>query len=116
MSYPDLIAHVRGTSRYIDDMREPDGLLHAAAVASPVPHAKLLAIDATEALLVPGVHAVFTAGDIPGDNQIGGIIADEALFAIDTVHFIGQPVAMVVAETPHQARAAAQELIRSAEA
>jgi len=108
MSYPDLLAHIRGTSRYIDDMREPDGLLHAATVTSPVAHANLLSIDATKALLADGVHAVFTASDIPGDNQIGGIIADEALFAIDAVHFIGQPVAMVVAETTHQARVAAQ--------
>ena len=107
MSYPDLEAHVRGTSRYIDDMPDPAGLLHAAAVTSPVPHAKLGSIDTGPALASPGVVAVFTAADIPGANQIGGIIQDEELFAASTVHFIGQPVAVVVAETSHQARAGA---------
>ncbi|MEX1308901.1 MAG: molybdopterin cofactor-binding domain-containing protein [Candidatus Sulfomarinibacteraceae bacterium] len=107
MSYPDLEAHVRGTSRYIDDMPDPAGLLHAAAVTSPVPHAKLVSVDTGPALASPGVVAVFTAADIPGANQIGGIIQDEELFATSTAHFIGQPVAMVVAETAHQARAGA---------
>jgi len=108
MSYPDLEAHVRGTSRYIDDLPDPAGLLHAAAVTSPEPHARLISIDTSPALAVPGVVAVLTAADIPGGNQIGGIIQDEELFAETTVHFIGQPVAVVVAETPHQARAGAR--------
>ncbi len=108
MSYPDLEAHVRGTSRYIDDMPDPAGLLHAAAVTSSEPHARLISIDTSAALDLPGVVAVLTAADIPGLNQIGGIIQDEELFAESTVHFIGQPVAVVVAETPHQARAGAR--------
>ena len=111
MSFPDLEAHVRGTSRYIDDMPDPAGLLHAAAVTSPVPHANIVSVDAAPALEVPGVVAAFTATDIPGANQIGGIIQDEELFATSTVHFIGQPVAMVVAETAHQARAGARACI-----
>ena len=108
MSWPDLEAHVRGTSRYIDDSPDPAGLLHAAAVTSPLPHAKLISIDATAALESPGVLAVYTAADIPGANQIGGIIQDEELFATSAVHFIGQPLAVVVAETFHQARVGAR--------
>jgi len=108
MSYPDLEAHIRGTSRYIDDMPDPAGLLHAAAVTSPLPHARLISIDASAALALPGVVTVLTTADIPGANQIGGIIQDEELFAESAVHFIGQPVAMVVAETPHQARVGAR--------
>jgi len=108
MSYPDLEAHVRGTSRYIDDMPDPAGLLHAAAVTSPVPHAKLISIEISAAFTLPGVVEVLTSADIPGANQIGGIIQDEELFAESAVHFIGQPVAVVVAETPHQARAGAR--------
>ncbi len=111
MSSTDLEAHVRGTSRYIDDMPDPAGLLHAAAVTSPVPHAKIVSIDTAPALAVPGVVAAFTAADIPGLNQIGGIIQDEELFATSTLHFIGQPVAMVVAETSHQARAGARACV-----
>ncbi len=108
MSTPDLEAHIRGTSRYIDDMADPAGLLHAAAVTSPLPHARLVSIDPSQTLDLPGVVAVMTAGDIPGANQIGGIIQDEELFAETAVHFIGQPVAVVVAETSHQARAGAR--------
>ncbi len=111
MSFPDLEAHVRGTSRYIDDMPDPAGLLHAAAVTSPQPHARLISIDVSAALALPGVAAVLTAADIPGRNQIGGIIQDEELFAETAVHFIGQPMAVVVAETPHQARAGARAVI-----
>ena len=54
MSFPDLEAHVRGTSRYIDDMPDPAGLLHAAAVTSPQPHARLISVDVSAALAVPG--------------------------------------------------------------
>ncbi len=111
MSSPDLEAHVRGTSRYIDDMADPAGMLHAAAVTSPSPHAELRAIDAAPARALPGVVAVLTAADIPGLNQIGGIIQDEELFATSTVHFIGQPVAVVVAETFHQARLGARACV-----
>jgi xanthine dehydrogenase large subunit len=108
MSYPDLIAHIRGTSRYIDDLPDPAGLLHAAAVTSPTPHAKLISIDSKEALEKEGVVAVLTAEDIPGVNQIGGIIQDEELFATTAVHFIGQPVGVVVAESAHRARVGAR--------
>ncbi len=105
MTSPEIIAHVRGTSRYIDDLPDPAGLLHAAVVTSPVPHARLLGIDTAAAREIEGVATVLTAADIPGANQIGGIVQDETLLAEDAVHFVGQPVAVVVAETPHQARA-----------
>ncbi len=52
------------------------------------------------------MRAVFTAADIPGENQIGGIIADEPLLAAGEVHYVGQPLALVVADTPRQARQA----------
>ena len=116
MSYPDLIAHVLGRSRFIDDGPDPTGLLHAAAVTSPAPHARLGAIDASKTRAMPGVRAVLTAADIPGTNQIGGIIQDEELFATDAVHFIGQPLAVVVADTPQRARAAARACVLDLEA
>ncbi|HSL18035.1 MAG TPA: molybdopterin cofactor-binding domain-containing protein [Methylomirabilota bacterium] len=108
MSHSDLLAHVRGTSRFVDDLPEPAGLLHGAAVTSPVPHARLGAVDTAPALALPGVLAVLTAADIPGANQIGGIVQDEELFATSAVHFVGQPVALVVAESARRARAAAR--------
>ena len=108
MSSPELVSHVLGRSRYIDDLPDPAGLLHAAVVTSPAPHARLLGIDTSGALAGDGVVAVLTAADVPGANQIGGIIQDETLFADETVHFVGQPIALVVAESAHQARVAAR--------
>ena len=55
-----------------------------------------------------GVQRVFTHNDIPGKNDIGGIISDETLFAVDEVHYRGQPVALVVADSEHAARKAAR--------
>jgi xanthine dehydrogenase large subunit len=57
-----------------------------------------------------GVVRIFTYKDIPGDNQIGGIVPDEPLFAEDKVHFIGMPVAFVVAETNEIAQAAVKNI------
>ncbi|MCK7538387.1 MAG: hypothetical protein MZV63_49270 [Marinilabiliales bacterium] len=51
----------------------------------------------SRAMALPGVSRVFTCKDIPGKNDIGGIIPDETLFAQDEVHYRGQPVALVVA-------------------
>ncbi|MDZ7723607.1 MAG: molybdopterin cofactor-binding domain-containing protein [candidate division KSB1 bacterium] len=104
---PDSRAHVRGESPFIDDLPEPSGALHAAVYASPCAHGIIRNLDCTPALAVPGVSAVYTAADIPGDNQIGTIIRDEPLLATDTVHYIGQPLALVVAKDPMTARKAA---------
>ncbi len=92
-------SHVRGESQFIDDLPEPRHLLHAAVVVSPIAHGRLLAVDTAVALAIEGVVRVLTAADISGVNQIGGIIEDEELFAANDLHFIGQPVALVLAES-----------------
>jgi xanthine dehydrogenase large subunit len=94
----DAEAHVRGRSRYVDDEPAPAGMLQAAVLGSPVAHGRILALDVTPALAVPGVVAVLTAADIPGENQIGAVLPDEPLLAAGEVHHRGQPVALVVAE------------------
>lgn len=104
----DPFLHVRGESLFIDDRLVPAGTLHAAPVPSLIARGRLLAVETTAALAAPGVHAVLTAADIPGQNQIGGIIPDEPLLAEATLDYIGQPAALVVAETPAAARAAAR--------
>ena len=108
MKHLDTLAHTRGEARFIADLPEPSGLLHGVAVPSPVAHGNHLVIDAEEARSTDGVVAVLTARDIPGENQIGGIIQDEPLLADGEVHFVGQPVALVVAETLAGARRAAE--------
>jgi len=102
----DVPAHTRGAAPFVDDLPAPAGLLHAAPVPSPVPHGRLLGIDASRALAIDGVVAVLDASHIPGENQIGAIIQDEPLLASGEVHYLGQPVALVVAGsrwTAHQA-------------
>jgi xanthine dehydrogenase large subunit len=99
--------HVTGRAVYVDDIPEPRGLLYAALVTSPVAHGQLRGIDASLAGTMPGVHAVITAADIPGRNDIAPIGQSEVLFAEDVVEFCGQPVAAVIADTLDQARKAA---------
>ena len=98
--------HVSGEARYVDDLPEPHGMLHAQILPSPWAHARILRKDATHARNVPGVHAVLFAEDLPAHNQVGPVIPDEPLLATDLVHCVGQAVAVVYAETPDQARAA----------
>lgn len=106
MKYHDATLHVRGESIYIDDHTVPAGCLHAAVFASPVAHGALRNLDITAALHAADVVGILTAADIPGENQIGGIIHDEVLLAEKAVDFAGQPVAIVVAKTAVAARQA----------
>ncbi len=106
MKQNDVFFHGRGETLYVDDLRAFSGLLHAAVLASPAARGRIRRLEPAAAARRPGVAAVFTAKDIPGQNQIGGIIMDEPLLADGEVHFVGQPVALVVAATPQQARRA----------
>ena len=67
-------------------------------------------MDYSEALKSNGVSGIITAEDIPGENQIGGIIQDEPLLAEEYVHFIGQPIALVVADTILHAKDACKKI------
>lgn len=104
MKHIDAALHTRGESEYADDIHQPAGMLHAAVYVSPIAHGKIRKLDCSKATKTSGVAAVLTAGDIPGENQIGPIIQDEPLLAEDEVHFAGQPVAVVMADTPQNAR------------
>jgi len=106
----DSHTHVSGKSVYLDDIPLIHGTLFGAAYGSPVAHGVITALDFTEALTVPGVVHIFTYKDIPGENQIGGIIPDEPLLAEHHVHFCGMPVAFVVATTREAARAAVKKI------
>ncbi|TGE23260.1 xanthine dehydrogenase molybdopterin binding subunit [Hymenobacter metallicola] len=110
MNHLDPVRHVRGESQYLDDVPVQQGTLHAVVFESPLAHGILRAVHLEEALLAPGVVRILTAADIPGENQIGGIVPDEPLLAEGHVHFRGQPVALILAETEHQAQAAIRYL------
>lgn len=103
-------AQVAGAALYVDDIPEVKGTLHAAPILSTVAHGRLLGIDATEALAMPGVRAVLTASDIPGDPMLATFTHDEPIFARDTVQHVGQVVGLVVADTVMQARRAARRV------
>ncbi|MCE1189806.1 MAG: molybdopterin-dependent oxidoreductase [Ignavibacteria bacterium] len=106
----DSIQHVRGESVFIDDIKAPQGTLHAYVVYSKIAHGVLERIDTSEALASPGVHSVLTSSDVTGENQIGSVIADEELLAAHHVHFIGQPVALVLADSKINALRAAKKV------
>jgi xanthine dehydrogenase large subunit len=99
--------HVAGEATYVDDMPELAGTLHAALGLSPVAHGRLtaLALDAIRAL--PGVVGVLDARDIPGRNDCGPIVQDDPILADGTVHYLGQPLFVVLADTRDAARRAA---------
>ncbi len=106
----DAAAHTRGESQFVDDAPPLTDMLHAAVFGSPVAHGEIVAFDVDEARVLPGVVAVLTAADIPGENQIGPIIEDEVLLAEGEVHYPGQPLAVVVAESPEIARKGVRRL------
>jgi xanthine dehydrogenase large subunit len=99
--------HVAGAAPYVDDIAEVQGTLHAALGLSPVAHGTLKGIDVALLRAQPGVVAVITAADIPGENQCGPIVHDDPILADGTVHYLGQPVFAVIAHTRLQARRAA---------
>jgi xanthine dehydrogenase large subunit len=106
----DSYTHVRGESVYLDDIPVVNGTLYAAVFDSTIAHGKIISLDTAEASKMPGVVKIFTAKDIPGDNQIGGIVPDEELLASAHVHFCGMPIALVVAESEEIAKAAVKKI------
>ncbi len=111
LRHESAAGHVTGRAVYTDEQHPPLGMLSVWPVASPHAHAKVLRIDASRALAVPGVEAVLTAADIPGENNSGTILHDEPVIAADAVSFHGQSVAWVVAKDEATARAAAATVI-----
>ena len=105
-------AQARGAAPYVDDIPESAGTLHAAPVLSPVAHGSLNGLDVAAALAVPGVVAVLTAQDIPGDPILAAFGHDEPILAQGTVQHVGQVMALVVATDVNTARRAAR-LVRA---
>jgi xanthine dehydrogenase large subunit len=106
----DSYSHVRGESVYLDDISLVEGTLYACVFDSPIAHGKLKSIETSEAENSEGVVKVITANDLIGENQIGGIVPDEPLLADGEVHFVGQPIAIVVATSETLAHKAAKKI------
>ncbi|MBN2358605.1 MAG: xanthine dehydrogenase family protein [Deltaproteobacteria bacterium] len=103
----DALAKVDGSARYIDDLRFPD-LLYAAVRTSDLPHAEVLRIDVTDAQQVPGVVAVATFRDVPGQNQVGCVRPDQPLLVETRARWVGDRIALIAATDPATAKAAAR--------
>lgn len=106
----DSFSHVRGESVFVDDIALIQGTLHGVVFDASVAHAHILNVDYTEAEKVEGVIKILTYKDIKGENQIGGIIPDEPLLAENEVHFQGQPIAVILAESLAVAKKARKKI------
>ena len=104
------LRHSTGQALYIDDMPEQENLLHGAPVLSKFPCGKIKNINSDKLKNLPFFTKVVTAKDIPGDNEIGPIKSGEPVLADESVSYIGQPVAIVLAKT-HQEAVYASSLV-----
>jgi CO/xanthine dehydrogenase Mo-binding subunit len=105
----DAPPKVKGEFAYASDLIVP-GMLWGHTVRSPHAHARIVAIDTSEAVTMPGVHAVLTHEDVPGQKTYGLEFPDQPVLAIDRVLYYGEPVALVAADHPEQARRAAERI------
>jgi len=112
----DSYSHLRGESLYIDDLNKQQGTLYGLVFDAPIAHAKILKLDIAKAEDLEGVVKIFTCKDIPGSNQIGGIIPDEPLLAEKDIHFWGQPIAFIVAKSEAIAKKARKLITLKTEA
>jgi CO/xanthine dehydrogenase Mo-binding subunit len=105
----DGIPKVTGEFAYSSDLQAA-GMLWGHTVRSPHAHARIVSIDVSGAVGMPGVHAVLTHDDVPGAKRYGLEFADQPVLAYERVRYFGEPVALVAAEHPEQARRAAERI------
>ncbi|WP_432241063.1 xanthine dehydrogenase molybdopterin binding subunit [Herbaspirillum robiniae] len=109
--HESAVLHVTGEATYTDDIVELQGTLHAALGLSQKAHAKIRSIDLAKVKASPGVVAVFTADDIPGENECGAIIHDDPVLADGLVQYVGQPIFIVIADSHDNARRGARQAV-----
>ena len=107
---PDGIPKVKGSFEFSSDAND-DSMAWGATLRSPHPSARIVSIDISPALRIPGVHAVITAKDVPGKATYGLISQDQPVFASDVVRYMGEPVAAVAADHPETARRALRAIV-----
>jgi xanthine dehydrogenase molybdopterin-binding subunit B len=111
---PKLSALIQasGEAKYTADAAPLPGTLHAAHVVATMANATIASIDPSAAIQLPGVVAFFSAKDLPeGKNAWGPQVQDEEVFASTQVHYYGQPVGMIVADTREHAIQAASAVV-----
>ena len=103
---------VTGRAEYIHTLRLP-GMLHAKVFRSDIPHGLIKLIDTADAAAMPGVFGVFTGEDIKSvipEPYYGPAFHDQPILALEKVRYVGEPVAVVLADDPHVAEQAAQSI------
>ena len=107
----DAVPKVKGEFQYASDLWR-EGMLHGATLRSPYPFARIRKVDVSAAAKRPGVRAVLTQDDVPGKKTYGLMDRDDQpVLADGYVRFVGEPVAVVAADTIEQARAATKAIV-----
>ena len=104
----DAVEKSTGDVKYLGD-KFFNGMLHAKLATSTEAHARIKSIDTSEAWKVRGVHAIVTGETFP--FTIGPILADRPPIAFEKVRYYGEPIAIVIADHPYQAKQAARKII-----
>jgi len=100
--------HVSGQALYTDDIPLPSNALHAAFGLSSIAHGRIRTLDLAPVESFPGVLAIATAADVPGENNYGSAVHDDPIFAPGLVEYVGAPLFAVAADTYTTARKAAR--------
>ncbi len=117
MSPPAAVRVVTGTERYTMDFEPDEPLLHLAVLGSPLPHARIMSIDTVAAEAIPGVRLVLTHRDSPpvafstARHELREDDPDDTRILDDTVRFVGQRVAAVVADSVAIAESACRAIV-----
>ena len=107
--HDSAIKQVAGRAEYVDDLAEPEGLLHAYLGLSTRAHAEIASVDLEAVRNASGVVGVLTHADVPAENDVSSVHKhDEPVFAETKVHYWGQPIFCVIGETREAARRAAK--------
>ena len=107
----DAIEKILGKARFTADYANLyKNLAYVYSVRTKYAHARIRKIDVSEAEKVPGVLRVITHKDIPGVNDVGYVIPDQPLLAYNKVRYIGDIVALIVADDPYVAEEAAEKV------
>ena len=110
-THDSAMLHVSGRAQYCDDIPLPGNALHGAFGVSPIAHGRITALDLSAVAAAPGVAATATADDIPGENNYGGAVHDDPIFAEGVVQYAGQPVFAVAAISMRAARIAVRRAV-----
>jgi len=109
------IGRALGTDRYPSDIY-PESYLTGLVVRSPYAHCRVKKLDVSAACKLPGIHAIVTADDIPGNKFFGKIIHDQPVLVVDKVRSVLDALCLIAAETEEQARAASAAIKMDLEA